>query len=557
MRRLLLECVIILIAVCLDSHAATITVGQKGADFYRIEAALDSASPGDVIEVQSGDYYVNLNITTPLLVLRGIDTGGGRPVLHAGSSTADIEERAGETTVMTERAGGTAIAIRAFKVTVEGFNITGVTWPKPYGTGEHNDLIGDAGIRVYSDLNTISNNTFVGNDLTAIGLWNCSQNRIENNTIKDIPYGYGIMAYNSHSNTIEGNSLIHNFWGIELQRSDWNRISDNEITDSVNDGINAVKCNGTTVADNVISRNGLESEYEGNGKGIRLVGSEGLIIDNLISLNKDHGIYIESIFWEGYPADESHENMIARNKIRNNGKDGIHLEKSWRNDIWKNNITANHGTAISFLQSNNNTADENNASKNEVGMYLDQSNYANITNNTIIEGARGIYLWSCAGSAISNNTLRKNEVGIALENSSNGNGIAKNEVCNGTEGINLSDESSNNVIRENRVTFCLTGLSLEGAGKNTITANIFQKNERGLAADLQSNGNSIFGNDISDNGEAARDAGSNLWDDGSRGNYYGSEDCQDSNHNGICDYPQAISGGSNVDRYPLAVPAAP
>jgi parallel beta-helix repeat protein len=134
--------------------------------------------------------------------------------------------------------------------------------------------------------------------------------------------------------------------------------------------------------------------------------------------------------------------------------------------------------------------------------------------------------------------------------------VVKNDLSNGTEGINLSDESSDNVVRENRVTSCLTGLSLAGASRNTITANIFQKNDRGLAADVQSRGNSIFDNDISGNGEAAWDRGSNLWDDGSRGNYYGSRDCQDSNHDGICDSPHAISGGSNMDRYPLAVPAA-
>lgn len=53
---------------------------------------------------------------------------------------------------------------------MEGFVITGTTWPIPYGTGGNNDLIGDAGIRVYSNFNKIANNTFEGNDLTAIGL---------------------------------------------------------------------------------------------------------------------------------------------------------------------------------------------------------------------------------------------------------------------------------------------------------------------------------------------------------------------------------------------------
>lgn len=156
-----------------------------------------------------------------------------------------------------------------------------------------------------------------------------------------------------------------------------------------------------------------------------------------------------------------------------------------------------------------------------------------------------------------NNTLRKNPVGIALENSSTNNRLSKNDVSNGTEGINLSDKSSNNAVRDNRVTNCLAGLSLAGASGNTITGNIIQKNDKGLVADKRSSGNTIFKNDITSNGEAARDEGRNLWDDGSRGNYYGSGDCQDSNHDGFCDSPYPISGGTNVDRYPLAVPGIP
>lgn len=106
---------------------------------------MSAAKINDVIEVHSGEYWVNLNITTPFIVLRGNETGGGLPVLHAGSSTAEIEGAAGDTTFMTENAGGTAVAIRADFVTIERFVITGVTWPSPYDSGEHNDLIGHAG----------------------------------------------------------------------------------------------------------------------------------------------------------------------------------------------------------------------------------------------------------------------------------------------------------------------------------------------------------------------------------------------------------------------------
>ncbi len=425
----LLIAMIMFVSIAL-SQASVITVGQQGCDFYRIEAAIDSAGPGDIIEVESGEYDVNLNITVPLLILRGKDTGKGRPVLRAGSSTADIEEHGSGITEMVVKAGGTAIAIREFGCVVDGFDITGVTWPLPYGSGEHNDLIGNAAIRVYSDGNTISNNTFYGSDLTAIGLWNCSNNKIINNTIKDIPFGYGVELYNSHGNSIENNLLHHNDWGIEMQISDSNIVEGNEITDSINDAIRAVKCNFSIISGNTITGSGWESEYDGNGNGIYLVGSMGLISDNIILLNRANGIHIESIFWNNYPADESYENFIFRNKIRDNGKDGIALSKSWQNSLWENNITSNQGDGISFALSHNNTIESNNISKNRHGIFLHQSNYTKIANSTIVDEVKS---------------------GIILDQSCTGNVLTANIVINNTEGINISGGSFGNAIFGNNI----------------------------------------------------------------------------------------------------------
>jgi len=558
MSRFLLEATIISILICTLSQGTVITVGPKGCDFYRIEAALGAAEPGDVIEVHSGEYWVNLNMTTPFLVLRGNDTGDGMPVLRAGSSTADIESIAPGTSILEERTGGTAIAIRADFVTVEGFVITGVTWPKPYGTEEHNDLIGNAGIRVYSDFNKIANNTFTGNDLTAIGLWNCTNNQILGNTIKDVSFGYGIQFYNSSMNTIEKNVLNHNSWGIELQRSDTNTFNQNEIQESVNSGIKAVNCNFTTFTENIISRNGHESEYEGNGKGIYLVGSYGMIADNIISFNRDEGVYVESIIWEYCSrspcgAEESFENLIIDNKIQGNGRDGIRLEKTWKNLIWKNNLTSNHGKGISFVLSHNNSAELNNISKSDYGAYLDRSNYTRISNNTIKEAERsGIYLWSCTGASADNNTLTDNPAGITIEEAGINNTLIGNRVSNSTDGINISGRSSENWIDRNVVRSCETGVRLADAIRNTVAGNEIADNLLGLALSAASSGNAVYGNNLSNNDEAARDEGDNLWDDGSKGNYYGPGDCTDANNDGICDAPRPIPGGNNVDRYPLA-----
>jgi len=552
MSRLLIG--MILLATLTSSQASVITVGQKGCDFYRIEAAIDSAVSGDIIEVQSGEYFVNLNITTPFLTLQGKDTGDGRPILRAGSSSADIEQSGTGVTEMVVKSGGTAIAIREFGCVVDGFDITGVTWPIPYGSGEHNDLIGNAAIRVYSDLNTISNNTFYGSDLTAIGLWNCSNNKIINNTIKDIPFGYGVELYNSHGNSIEGNLLLHNDWGIEMQRSDSNTIEGNEITDSINDAVRAVKCNFSIISGNTITGSGWESEYEGNGNGISLVGSMGLISDNLIHSNRGHGIYIESIFWNNYPADESYDNLIHRNKIRGNGKDGVRLEKSWQNSLWENNITTNHGDGIRFTFSHNNTVESNKISKNEQGIYLDQSNYTKIANTTITDEEKSsILLWHCKQAAIENCSLHNSSTGILLEESCTGNTLAANDISNSTEGINISGRSSDNSLLSNKIASCQIGITLAQAERNALKANEILQSRRGLVIDPLCRDNAIYGNNISSNGDLVWDEGSNSWDDGAKGNYYGHGDCEDSNRDGICDSPYSIPGGSNVDRYPLAI----
>jgi pectin methylesterase-like acyl-CoA thioesterase len=65
------------------SYADTIIVCQVGCNFTSIQEAIDASDPGDLIEVQSGVYYEALNITKQV-ILRGVDTGKGKPVIDAG-----------------------------------------------------------------------------------------------------------------------------------------------------------------------------------------------------------------------------------------------------------------------------------------------------------------------------------------------------------------------------------------------------------------------------------------------------------------------------------------
>jgi len=151
--------VIIVSAVLLEgsSEAVTIqvTTGQS------IQAAIDTANPGDIIEIDSGTYHVNVDIVKTL-VLRGI----GDPVIDAGYR-------------------GSAITLSADGIVIEGLILTGssascagidVTNASRDNLINGNTITGNRGdgIDLWASVNnSISGNTINNNDKNGIGLWSC------------------------------------------------------------------------------------------------------------------------------------------------------------------------------------------------------------------------------------------------------------------------------------------------------------------------------------------------------------------------------------------------
>lgn len=141
--------------------AATLTVNASGgADYTRIQDAIDNATTGDMVLVYSGTYFENVNVNKRLTML-----GIGMPVVDAKGS-------------------GSAITLSAGRSTLDGFMaINSSGWP-------------DAGIYVNSNKNMLNNNT-ASKNVYGIILWNSNDNTLNNNNAS-----YNI--YETYSNNSGG-----------------------------------------------------------------------------------------------------------------------------------------------------------------------------------------------------------------------------------------------------------------------------------------------------------------------------------------------------------------
>ena len=165
-KRIEFSLVLIVMLIFTTSQAAVISVP---AGYASIQDAIDAAQDGDVIEVQSGIYYENVDVYKPL-TLRGV----GMPTVDAGRKSS-------------------AITLSADGVTLEGFNATNYS---------------DAGIEIISDCNIIKGNSAYGND----------------DGIDD-----GIFLDKSCNNTIEGNNMSRSYHGIRIHESNNNIIKGNKV----------------------------------------------------------------------------------------------------------------------------------------------------------------------------------------------------------------------------------------------------------------------------------------------------------------------------------------
>jgi len=481
---------IILMLLLGFAKSATLVVTQNDS----IQAAIDVADPGDIVLVESGIYYENVNINKTLN-LKGIDM----PLVDGGGN-------------------GSAITLSSDGIVIEGLSTqsesseeTGIEIISNNNTIRFNK-VENCGLGIY--LYNSSNNTIEANDIGAvksgINISGSYGNKITSNNV--IGSDYGIYLNESQRNDITGNNASYNKYGLILRDSTDNSLKNNSmwgnlynfdssgeneidtsntvdgkavyyligksdiIIDSASNVAGVVYCfycsnvtvRGQSFANNsrgVFFHNTNGSRFENNTASnnlisIELKGSVNNVISNNSILNsEDHGIYLQY----------SDSNILVGNNVSLNGGDGIDIENSASNVVDRNWVRNNKRNGVRIHNSTRNVIALNSISSKRYGIYISGSYGNNVTSNNITSSYYGIYFdGSQRNYAIANDVSYDNNHGLFLNMSSNNTITDSNASFNKQNGIYLR-YSDNNIFYLNNCSMNkLDGIRIDDSKNNTL-----------------------------------------------------------------------------------------
>jgi parallel beta-helix repeat protein len=421
-------------------QAATLTVNDDGGAMYTtIQAAVNAANSGDVIDVWPGYYLENVVINKDISVQGAGDT----VTIIDGGTTGDV------------------VHVTSDWVNVTGFNIT-------------NGGISGDGIEIYYSNNCrIENCTFFRTDYD-IHLNHANYNKLLNNNCNDIynsdrifltnsdfnviknnncsDGGYGILIHTSDSNLIENNDCSYNYYGLHIYtNSPNNLVLNNKFNSCIYMGLSIYSAQSETLKNNAFK-------------------SCGIVLDGSSSTWNSHDIDTTNTvnskpiyYWKntnggvvpggaGQVILASCQNVVVKDQNIDDAGKSIQLGYSHYNKIINNSCSKNGRNGIHLYSSNNNLIDNNKCIYNKrYGVYLEGTQNNIIINNTcnLTTQYDGIYILGGSGHKIDNNTCESNDqYGIYQKQGSNNLYVNNSCFFNKGSALRFYDADSN-IIKNN------------------------------------------------------------------------------------------------------------
>jgi parallel beta-helix repeat protein len=512
---------ILLILILADLGAGALLVDGSGTkDFSKIQDAIDASHAGGEVVVLNGTYRENL-VVDRSVALRG----DGMPVVEGCNVSAPI------------------ITINASGVVLDGFIIGGCT----------NDSCDSGSVLVLSDGSKILNNTIYGSSSHGICILKSAGHLISKNRIRD-NFKAGIRLVGVNDSHIAENNISKNEYGIFIERSRDNWVSNSDVWGNRADGITISTSSGSELTSNSIHSNADNGVYLVGSNNSILVGNRIRDCTNSgIDIHQSFGTMIASNAIEGCDGmginvDSGDNNIMAWNSVLNNDLDGISILGASYNTISHNAVRKNRESGISLrLDSKRNMVIYNNLSANKrYGIVFDESDSNFVQANEIDNHSAALVIRYSSDNSIVENGIKENGFGVSLDMVDNVV-VSKNDIANSTrDGIRLFRCDNSNIWSNRILNSTADGIHiirstgttvsdndilgsgeygvqvLDQSTQNLFLSNLIQNSGLGGIYLFEGDLNLIMSNALIDNNKFnGRDNGGNRW----AGNYYSDFEC--------------------------------
>jgi parallel beta-helix repeat protein len=210
----------------------------------------------------------------------------------------------------------------------------------------------------------------------------CTNITIVGNTITDNEYGIRFWIF-SNKNSVLGNTIAYNTYGVYIGYSPNNLFRNNQMTQNeYNFWVSSELSSGMEVfVNDVDSSNTVDGKpviywvnqqdrtVPSNAGYVALVNCTNITVQNLSLTNNSHGVLLvatgDSLITGNYlgnnffgivfhgSSDHCFNNVVSKNNITENAKDGIYSWGSHNTAITGNSITDNQEEGVSFYESPN------------------------------------------------------------------------------------------------------------------------------------------------------------------------------------------------------------